>query len=69
MMKDTFLFIDDHGTDTHFSRSRQQGREPLVALLMVTKQDAADKFKSEYKNKIPMKTKSTVCVYAHAKQV
>ena len=29
----------------------------------------ADKFNSEYKNNIPMKTKSTVCVYAHAKQV
>ena len=37
MMKDTCSSIDENDMDTDFSRSKQQWREPLVALLMITK--------------------------------
>ena len=65
-MKDTCPSIDDD-MDTGFSRSKQQWREPATCRSIDGKKDE-DKFNSEYKNNIQMKT-SRQCVYAHAKQV
>ena len=62
----TCLSIDEDDTDTDFSRSKQQWRDPLVALLMVTKQDA-DKINSEYKNNIPLKQDDSVCTHTPSK--
>ena len=64
----TCLSIDEDDTDTDFSRSKQQWRDPLRLSRSIDGNKDADKFNSEYKNNIPMKT-SRQCVYAHAKQV
>ena len=63
----TCLSIDEDDTDTDFSRSKQQWRDPLRLRRSIDGNKDADKFNSEYKNNIPMKT-SRQCVYTHAKQ-
>ena len=62
----TCLSIDEDDTDTDFSRSKQQWRDPLRLRRSIDGNKDADKFNSEYKNNIPIRQ----CVYAHhAKQV
>ena len=62
--------VENHNVEGHLSlywwwhghrlsRSKQQWREPLVALLIVTKQDA-DKFNREYKNNYQWKQVDSV---------
>ena len=64
----TCLSIDEDDTDTDFSRSKQQWRDPLRLRRSIDGNKDADKFNSEYKNNTPLKT-SRQCVHAHGKQV
>ena len=66
--KRTCLSIDEDDTDTDFSRSKQQWRDPLRLRCSIDGNKDVDKFNSEYKNNIPLKT-SRQCVHTHGKQV
>ena len=64
----TCLSIDEDDTDTDFSRSKQQWRDPLRLRRSIDGNKDADKFNSEYKNNIPLKT-SRQCLHAHGKKI
>ena len=67
MMKDICpSIVDDTDTVWVFHEQTTMKRATCYRSIYVNKD--ADKFNSEYKNNIPMKT-NRQCVYAHAKQV
>ena len=66
MIKRTCLSIDEDDTDTDFSRSKQQWRNPLVDLLMVTKMRTSSTVNT--RTTYQWKQVDSGCVYAHAKQ-